>query len=51
MIQPTRISDEGKPVPIEHVTELLEGLQAAAEQDQDRPEPADQNPPRESDSD
>jgi len=28
VIQPTKISDEGKPVPIEHVAELLEGLQA-----------------------
>ena len=39
VIQPTKISDEGKPVPIEHVAELLESLQAS-----------EQNP-RESDSD
>jgi len=47
VIQPTKISDEGKPVPIEHVAELLEGLQAA---DQDHPESSEQNP-RDSDSD
>jgi len=34
VIQPTKISDEGKPVPIEHVAELLEGLQTT-----------EQNPP------
>jgi len=36
VIQPTKISDEGKPVPIEHVAELLEGLQSA---EQNPPDP------------
>lgn len=40
VIQPTKISDDGKPVPVEHVAELLEGLQATEQQ----------NPPQ-SDSD
>jgi len=39
VIQPTRISADGKPVPIEHVAELLEGLHATTE-------PADQHPPQ-----
>jgi len=29
VIKPTRISEDGKPVPVEHVAELLEGMSAS----------------------
>jgi hypothetical protein len=35
LIQPTRISDDGKPVPVEHVAELLEGMNACLPPDND----------------
>ena len=41
VIKPTRISDSGKPVPVEHVAELLEGMSSTHQTQHDNDSESD----------